>query len=267
MLGNTWPHFIKISTDIAEGALPYAKNSLTSQRPDIRLSLPLDLADGIRIVIRTSRRAKRLRLVSGINGFEAVVPPNYRSEDLESFVSSKRDWITRTSRHYERLRKRCGGVQSDTIYFLGDKYRFHIVKDRQQSVVVSKEMWVITFHMTDRRKYRHEMRNWYKEQTNKIIAERLPALAGTLKLKYNKVSIKSLRSRWGSCSRNGNLSFSLLLAAAPLQVIDYVIVHELLHLLELDHSPRFWQLVRQVDPECNAHKDWLSSYAPVVEIR
>lgn len=231
------------------------------------MPLSLDLAgSAIKIDIFTSKRARRLRLVSGINGVQAIVPQNYRTEELESFVSSKKDWIIRMSRYYSKLKERCGGLEPGTIYFLGSKYRFHVVKDRQQSAVVSDAMKVITFHVNDRRRYKQEMQEWYKEQTGRIITERLPALANKLNLKYNKVTIKSQRSRWASCSKKGNLNFNLLLAAAPPEVIDYVIIHELVHLLELDHSRRFWQLVKEADPEYNKHKEWLASYAPVIKI-
>ena len=221
---------------------------------------------GIQIGVHTSKRARSLRLVSGINGVVAIVPPGCRAEQLESFVSAKKDWIIKTSRHYGRLKERCGGLEPGTIYFLGSKYRFHVVKDRQQSAVVSDAMKVITFHVADRRRHKQEIQKWYKEQTGMIIAERLPALAGRLGLKYNSVSIKNQKSRWGSCSKKHNLNFNLLLAAAPMEVIDYVIVHELMHLVELDHSPRFWQLVKEADPEYKRHKEWLVSYAPVVKI-
>ena len=229
--------------------------------------LSLDLiGSAITIGVRTSKRARRLRLVSGINGVEAIVPPDFRAEELENFVSSKRDWIIKTSRYYAKLKERCGPLEPGTIYFLGSKYRFHIVKDKFPSAVVSDAMKLITFHVTDMRKQKQEMQRWYKEQTGNIIAERLPALAARLGLKYNKVSIKSQSSRWGSCSKKGNLNFNLLLAAAPLEVIDYVMIHELTHLAVLDHSPRFWQLVEQSDPEYKKHKEWLASYAPVVKI-
>lgn len=231
--------------------------------------MPLSLGiagSAIKIDVYTSKRAKRLRLVSGINGVQAIVPLNYHAEELESFISAKRDWIIKTSRYYSRLKERCGGLEPGMIYFLGSRYRFHVVKDRQQSVTVSDAMKVITFHVADRRRYKQEMQEWYKEQTGRIIAERLPALAARLNLRYNKVSIKSQRSRWGSCSKKGNLNFNLLLAAAPLEVIDYVIIHELMHLVELDHSPRFWQLVQEADPEYKKHKEWLANYAPVIKI-
>lgn len=229
--------------------------------------LSLDLAgSSITIGIRTSKRAKRLRLVSDFNGVEAVVPPDYLADELENFVSSKRDWIIKTSRYYSKLKERCGALEPDAIYFLGSKYHFRVVKDRRVSTVVSDTMRLITFHVADRRKQKQDMQEWYKEQTGRIIAERLPPLAAKVGLKYNRVLIRSQSSRWASCSKRGNLNFNMLLAAAPLEVIDYVIIHELMHLAVLNHSPRFWQLVKEADPAYKKHKEWLASYSPVIKI-
>jgi predicted metal-dependent hydrolase len=205
-------------------------------------------------------------LVSSINGIEAIVPPDYDPSELQSFVSSRRDWIIKTSKYYARLKERCGAHDPATIYFLGRKYRFNIVKDRQPSAVVSEAMGLVTFHVTDRRRHKREVEQWYHAQTARIIAERLPVLAAKLGLKYNRVSIKNQRSRWASCSKMGNLNFNLLLAAAPPEVIDYVIIHELAHLVELNHSPRFWQLVKDADPECGRHKEWLANHSPLIKI-
>jgi predicted metal-dependent hydrolase len=230
--------------------------------------LSLDLSDGqvLKIGVRASKHAKRLRLVSGISGVEAIVPFNYDVGELENFISAKRDWIVKTSQYYGKLKERCGGYDPDTIYYLGSKYRFHIVKDRHTAVIVSESMRLITFHMPDRRKYKWQLQQWYKQQTAVIIRERLPMLASKLNLQYNKVSIKNQSSRWASCSKKKNLNFNLLLAAVPLEVIDYVIIHELMHLIELDHSPRFWQLVGAADPGYKKHKAWLTDYAPVIKV-
>ncbi|HXG06112.1 MAG TPA: SprT family zinc-dependent metalloprotease [Nitrososphaera sp.] len=220
----------------------------------------------ITIGVRRSKRSKRIRLVSSLNGIEAVVPIDFRAEELERFVSSKRDWIIKTSRHYAKLKERYGVPEPGTIYFLGSKYRYRVIRDRNLSAVVSETMKLITFHVTDMRKQNQQIQEWYREQTGKIISERLPALAVKLGLRYNKVSVKSQRSRWASCSRKGNLNFNLLLAAAPLEVIDYVIIHELTHLIQLDHSARFWQLVKDADPHYEKHREWLTNYAPVIKI-
>lgn len=232
------------------------------------MALSTQLANGktLQIAIRTSPRARRLRLVSGIAGVEAVVPGDFSAQALSDFVASKRDWLLKTSRYYERLRERCGGHEPGTIYYLGSRYKIKMVKDRQPAVTVSDALKIITFHVDDVRKSKYQQQEWYRHQTARIIDERLPVLAGSLGLRYNKVSIKSQKSRWASCSRKGNLNFNLLLAAAPIKVIDYVIIHELMHLIELGHSRRFWELVRNADPEYERHREWLSSYAPVIGI-
>jgi predicted metal-dependent hydrolase len=232
------------------------------------LSLSLVFTDDliIRIDIWPNKRTKRLRLVSGINGVRAMVPLNYNAEELESFVASKRNWIFKTSQYYSKLKERCGGLEPHTIYFLGSKYRFHVVKDRQPSTVISDIIKLITFHVTDMRRHKQHMHEWYKQQTARIVADRLPVLASRFDVEYNKVSIKSQKSRWASCSKKGNLHFNLMLAAAPPDVIDYVIIHELVHLIEFDHSSQFWQLVKEADPDYKKHIEWLGNYASVIKV-
>jgi predicted metal-dependent hydrolase len=98
------------------------------------------------------------------------------------------------------------------------------------------------------------------------VLERLPAIASRAGFSYNRVSIKRQSSRWASCSKKHNLNFNLLLAAAPVDVIDYVIVHELAHTVELNHSKRFWQLVQAANPAYREHRAWLEDHSPAIGI-
>lgn len=207
-----------------------------------------------------------MRLVSDMNGVQAMVPLSYNPKELEIFVTSKRNWILRTSQHYSKLKERNGGLEPDSLYFLGSRYRFHIVKDKRPSTVVSDAIKLITFHVTDRRRYKQHIHEWYKQQTARIIADRLPTFASRFNVKYNKVSIKNQKSRWASCSKNGNLNFNLLLVAAPSNVIDYIMIHELMHLIEFDHSHQFWQLVKEADPDYKKHREWLVNYSLVIRV-
>jgi predicted metal-dependent hydrolase len=232
----------------------------------LSLSVVFDDNMTIRIGICPNKRTKRLRLVSDINGVQAMVPLSYNPKELEIFVTSKRDWILRTSQHYSKLKERNGGLEPDSLYFLGSRYRFHVVKDRRPSTVVSDAIKLITFHVTDRRRYKQHIHEWYKQHTARIIADRLPTLARRFNVKYNKISIKNQKSRWASCSKKGNLNFNLLLVAAPSNVIDYVMIHELMHLIEFDHSQQFWQLVKEADPDYKKHREWLANYAPVIKV-
>ena len=226
------------------------------------------MLDGSSIDVRlqVAARARSLRIVCSIAGTTVFVPRNCSMSDVDAFVTSKKRWLTRMHRHYERMRAKCGGYQPNTIFYLGERYSLRFTRDRQTFASVSESMKIITFHVPSLKEERSSIKHWYRSETRRIVSERLPAIAATMNLSYNKVSIKDVTSRWASCSRNRNLSFSLLLAAAPSAVIDYVIIHELAHIARMDHSAEFWKIVAQADPEYRSHRAWLSDYAPVVRL-
>lgn len=227
-------------------------------------SLPVTLPNGrmLSIEIKKSKRAKRLWLKANVSEIYLIAPMvNYEISQLTRFLDSKKEWILRTLEYYERVRNYYGeeNLNPGTILFLGRRYKLHITKDNAPSVTMSDNLNTVTFHVTDRRKYKNDLKQWYFTQTKKIVAERLdlikernPNLPA-----YNKVSIKNQRSRWASCSKNKNLNFNLLLAALPTEIIDYVIIHELAHLIELNHSKEFWNIVKIADPKFQAHRKLL----------
>lgn len=94
----------------------------------------------------------------------------------------------------------------------------------------------------------------HKEAAERLVAERLAHFNETYGFSFNRVSIRDQKSRWGSCSKRGTLSFNYRLALLPRALADYVIVHELCHLKEFNHSKKFWALVSQAIPEYAAHK-------------
>jgi predicted metal-dependent hydrolase len=99
-----------------------------------------------------------------------------------------------------------------------------------------------------------------KARSLKFVRDRLRYYGKHYGYTYNRVSIKNMSSRWGSCSSEGNMSFHYRLLFLPLELADYVIVHELCHLAELNHSNRFWQLVRQTIPNYRKCKKALEEY-------
>lgn len=96
-----------------------------------------------------------------------------------------------------------------------------------------------------------------KDEARKLLDERLRHWSGQMGLSFNRMSVKDQRSLWGSCSRKGNLNFNWRLVLAPIEVLDYVVIHELAHLKEMNHSPRFWTIVRQWSPDYRSHRRWL----------
>ena len=95
------------------------------------------------------------------------------------------------------------------------------------------------------------------EQVRKTVSERLAYFAPLVGVSYGRVSIRRQKTRWGSCSGKGNLNFNCLLALTPAEVQDYVVVHELCHRKEMNHSPRFWTEVARVLPDYSLRRKWL----------
>lgn len=229
---------------------------------------PVSLYNGktLNIGISRSRRARQLWLKANVHGINLVVPINCETREIVAFINSKKNWILKTTEYYGKFIDDYGqtNVNKDSIYFLGTKYKLQIIKDKISSIRISEGLKIITLHVLDKRKYKEDIKKWYKNQTVKIVSERINILNCRLNLQYNKVLIRNQRSRWGSCSRKRNLNFNLFLGAFPPEVIDYVIIHELLHLKELNHSKKFWELVNAIDPHYKNHRQLLHRYGALI---
>ncbi len=95
------------------------------------------------------------------------------------------------------------------------------------------------------------------EQAVRMIPERAAFFAQKMGVRYGNITIRNQRTRWGSCSSKRNLNFNCLLMLVPAEVCDYVVVHELAHLKELNHSPQFWAEVQKIIPDFRRHRKWL----------
>jgi predicted metal-dependent hydrolase len=101
---------------------------------------------------------------------------------------------------------------------------------------------------------------WYRRQAHEVFAARVDLWNRQYGFTYARIAIKEQKSRWGSCSRHGNLNFNWRLLLAPLEVLDYVAIHELCHLREMNHSERFWSLVSRTCPQYRERRRWLRSH-------
>ena len=99
-----------------------------------------------------------------------------------------------------------------------------------------------------------------REQARKLVTERVRYYAPIVGVTYGQIAIRAQHTRWGSCSSKGNLNFNCLLALVPPEVLDYVVVHELCHRKELNHSARFWSEVEKILPNYHMHRKWLKEH-------
>jgi len=105
---------------------------------------------------------------------------------------------------------------------------------------------------------KESLKSWYKSQAQKLLPEQVDYYAKLLNISYNKLRVKDQKTRWGSCSNKGNINLNWRIIMAPNQVTAYVIIHELTHLIFLNHSKDFWKTVEQYLPDYKKWRKWLA---------
>ena len=214
--------------------------------------------------LRVSARARILRLViRPERGLEVVAPRGTSKMRIEQALREKAHWVATT---LDRVERETAAAMppplSDGLMlpFAGRALMLRLqtgAPDGRFRARMSGDILTLTLPDTAQETIRAALIRWYRHEARSLFAERLALWNATYRFAYGRVSIKEQKSRWGSCSRQGNLNFNWRLLLAPLPVLDYVVIHELCHLKELNHSARFWQLVAVACPAYATHRRWL----------
>ena len=213
--------------------------------------------------VRVSSRAKRVRLeISKDRGLLVVIPKRFSLADVPNVLKGKSRWILRKLDYFDSQRAsepthRLG--DGDAVPYRGRSLALDICIRPGGRPMVRREKSLLRMVLPD-----HEpsvviktLENWYRQEARRVVTQRVESFAGTFGSSYNKIYIRNQRTRWGSCSTHKNLSFNWRLVIMPPEVMDYVIIHELTHLEELNHSRHFWQLVEARCPGYRDYKSWL----------
>jgi hypothetical protein len=214
---------------------------------------------------KRSARARCVRLeVRSATGLTVVVPNYYSITQIPDLLQANRDWILRTLASYCQLRPPAIGKElksGDTLPYLGQDLKVVIRQNQGNGDTVKLERNRLIVSLGAKKgRLALALEQWYRMQAVQLIGERADKLSARCRLSYNGLIIRGQKSRWGSCSSKGNLSFNWKLIMAPEPVIDYVITHELLHLKEMNHTKRFWQLVAEHCPRWREHRKWLKDH-------
>ena len=229
-----------------------------SLRGDQLLVAPnFDPGIGVPVSIRVSPRARRVGLRIDVAGrkVELVLPRGVAASTGLRFLAAKRGWI---AARLEALPQRVPFVEGAILPLLGVPHQVCREFDPAAPPVriIDGEIWVRSdpLHLA-RRVHDHLVAVAQAE-----ISPRAHRLAARIGREVARVSVRDTRSRWGSCSGQGNLSFSWRLIFAPEPVLEYVVAHEVAHLAEMNHGPRFWRLVESLTPNSAAPRAWLKRH-------
>jgi len=207
-------------------------------------------------IIRTKRKTIALQITDD-STLVVRAPFDVSEKIIENVVLKHRDWIERKkneilSRDPKFLEKEF--VNGEGFLYLGKYYKLTVVGDQREMLTFNGGFFLSKEYLQIARDL---FINWYRKKAYEKISERVEWYAKKRGFRYNKINITNAQKRWGSCSPNGNLNFSWRLIMAPLPVIDYVVVHELVHLEEKNHTKSFWDKVKMLMPDYEKHKRWL----------
>ncbi len=214
--------------------------------------------------------AKRKKVTITVERDRSVVvraPEGTSPEKIRQVVESKRQWLFEKIRHpqkYNDLPHPPGKelVNGESLLYLGRHYRIELVDEGEEIEFAQK--FLIPKKLAGHK--RAAFQAWYKQQAAKKILPRVSGHARSLGVTYNQAKIMDSQYQWGSCTPKDNVNFNWRLIKAPMFVIDYVIIHELAHLLEPNHTPRLWNIIRAQIADTEKAKTWLKENGALLEL-
>jgi predicted metal-dependent hydrolase len=176
---------------------------------------------------------------------------------IRKFVLTHEAWI-----HKNQIRVKASPpppikhfLDGELFLYLGKEFPLTVVSHQRPALIFSDSKFQLSSASLP--KARQVFNTWYKTQARVVISKQVAFLAKMNKLKYSKIRISSARTRWGSCSTNGTLSFTWRLVMAPPEILDYVVLHELVHTQIKNHSKKFWSELGKILPEYKMRVRWL----------
>jgi predicted metal-dependent hydrolase len=187
-----------------------------------------------------------------------VVLPRGRRVDVEEAVRDKLPWI---AREYERMAAARSVLRGDEVMFGGSYLRIVHTADTKEELVPNFKAGEVHVLTSDRRQIKELVRRWFLKETSAYVVRKVSELAPLVGAKPSRVDVREI-GKWGYCTRGGRLSFSWQLVALPDRLREYVVLHELVHLVEFNHSPAFRRKLSSVCPDFRLREKELDSILP-----
>ena len=216
-------------------------------------------------IIRTKRRTIAL-IVERDGSLIVRAPMRAKEETINEFIKHKEKWILKkraevkacyppfVSKEY---------VNGEGFWFLGQIHKLQIVDEKRPNLFLNGDFRLAKAAV---HKAPAVFEKWYRKQAFQVLAGRAQWYATKHGCQYTQIKITSARRRWGSCSASGTLSFVWRLVMAPVPVIDYVVVHELVHLQVRNHSKKFWGRVGVIMPDYEQKIEWLEKHGHLLNL-
>lgn len=226
------------------------------------------IVDDLQFEVRRSDRRKTIEIIVDRGGELIIAAPDDTAvELLEDFVREKQFWIYTKLAEKEALRHEVPTkeyVNGEGFWYLGRSHRLLLVDEPDERVDRKEPLKLIAgrFHMLRpeaERGRRHFIR-WYTGRAEVWLRRRMAQWENRIGVTVTDIDVRELGYRWGSCGRDGTVYFHWATILLPPSIVEYVLVHELIHLIEPNHTPEFWLRVERAMPDYEQRKDWLAQH-------
>lgn len=223
----------------------------------------------IKFNIKRGRRKKTVALQIQPDSTVVVLSPYFlRKDKIKEIVLKRARWIILKQEKIEKLNAempRKEFVSGESFSYLGRQYRLKVIKSNHEKRIdcrlIGNRFYVEIDNKLSGKSasklVRKQLVEWYIKRAKEKINERIKKYSKLISKKPLKIMIKNQEKRWGSCSRSGVLRFNWKIIMTPISIFDYIIAHELCHLIYQNHSPEFWHKVESITPDHEKKRKWL----------
>lgn len=193
-------------------------------------------------------------------------PLNLSLEKIEEIVQSKRQWLKEKLNHIQKYpvdTKPKEFISGETLLYLGRNYQLLVVDEIIEGIEFNQRFRISKL---DQENANQLFKAWYMKQALQKIEPLAKMYAKSLGVKYNEFKTSEMKYRWGSCTPNNNIIFNWRIIKAPMYVLEYLVAHELVHLIEDNHTERFWNILSIQVPTYQKAKNWLKVNGHLLEV-
>lgn len=226
-------------------------------------------SDGVLIQIIRTNRKKTLAVTIKQGGVSVLVPLRTSMSEIEAVIARKTGWINKKLLLQNTLpmAKPHDYVEGECFMFRGVMRTLKLISGQSKRIVLDDEsIYMYSNAVPSTLTIRNRLTKWYREQAQLYLARRTRYFSALLLVKPLRVNIRTYSARWGCCSINKEITYNWLIIMAPENIIDYLIVHELCHIKEHNHSRAFWKHVENILPDYRESRAWLDSNGHLLKL-
>ncbi len=213
-------------------------------------------------IIRTARR-KTLSIEVSHQGVKARAPLRMRHSSIVDFVIAKQSWINRHRQNLPARKPELRLIDGAELWLHGERQHLSIIQGSNKLISLTQDSIVVPVRKSKlplEQTVKNKLLRWYKSIAYDELLRKVAYHSRQMNIPTNKslnIKVRDYKRRWGSCDSNGDLSFNWRIIQAPSGILDYVVVHELAHCHEFNHSKKFWRIVEKQMPDWKQRQSWL----------